>query len=125
VIRLNDEQYWLYAAVDPETNDLHHTQIEPTTNNALVDRFFADLRDKHGVNDTTVLIDGSTSLQRACPKHDLDFRYERYGNRNSAECVFGETKRRTVCFSNCFSNVEAETADEWLRLFALEWNQLI
>jgi len=29
VIRLKDEQYWLYAAVDPETNDLLHTRLEP------------------------------------------------------------------------------------------------
>ena len=32
VIRLNDEQYWLYAAVDPKTNELLHTTLEPTTN---------------------------------------------------------------------------------------------
>jgi transposase-like protein len=25
VIQFDDEQYWLYAAVDPETNDLFHT----------------------------------------------------------------------------------------------------
>jgi transposase-like protein len=125
VIRLDDEQYWLYAAVDPETNDLLHTQLEPTTNNALADRFFANLRDKHDIDDATVLVDGSASLQRACRKHDLDFRYERHGNRNSVERVFREIKRRTICFSNCFSNAEAETADEWLRSFAFAWNQLI
>jgi len=125
VIRLNDEQYWLYAAVDPETNNLLHTQLETTTNNALADRFFADLRDKHDVDDATVLVDGSASLQRACRKHDLDFRYERHGNRNSVERVFREIKRRTIYFSNCFSNAEAETADEWLRSFAFAWNQLI
>jgi transposase-like protein len=96
VIRLDDEQYWLYAAVDPETNDLLHTQLEPTTNNALADRFFTDLCDKHDVDNATVLIDGSASLQKACRKHDLDFRYERHGNRNSAERVFREVKRRTA-----------------------------
>ncbi|OYR53901.1 IS6 family transposase [Halorubrum sp. Ea1] len=125
VIRLDDEQYWLYAVVDPETNDLLHTQLEPTTNNALADRFFADLRDKHDIDDATVLVDGSASLQRACRKHDLDFRYERHGNRNSVERVFREIKRRTTSFSNCFSNARAETADEWLRSFAFVWNQLI
>ena len=125
VIRLDDEQYWLYAAVDPETNDLLHTQLEPTTNNALADRFFADLRDKHDVDDATVLVDGSASLQQACRKHDFDFKYERHGNRNSVERVFREIKRRTTSFSNCFSNAKAETADEWLRSFAFAWNQLI
>ncbi|SNR64446.1 hypothetical protein SAMN06264855_1437, partial [Halorubrum vacuolatum] len=28
-------------------------------------------------------------------------------------------------FSNCFSNAEADTADDWLRSFAFAWNQLI
>jgi len=125
VIRLDDEQYWLYAAVDPETNDLLHTRLEPTTNNALADQFFAELRDKHDLDDATVLVDGSASLQRACRKHDLDFRYERHGNRNSVERVFREIKRRTTSFSNCFSNANVETADEWLRSFAFAWNQLI
>ena len=30
VIQLNDEQYWLYVAVDPKSNDLLHTKLEPT-----------------------------------------------------------------------------------------------
>lgn len=30
VIQLNNEQYWLYAAVDPKTNKLLHTYLEPT-----------------------------------------------------------------------------------------------
>jgi transposase-like protein len=125
VIRLDDEQYWLYAAVDPETSDLLHTQLEPTRNNAIADRFFADLREKHDVDDAIILVDGAAPLQRACRRHDLDFRYERHGNRNSVERVFREVKRRTICFSNCFSNADAETANEWLRSFAFAWNQLI
>jgi len=35
VIRLNGQQYWLYAAVDPVTNELLHTQLEPTTTTVL------------------------------------------------------------------------------------------
>jgi transposase-like protein len=125
IIRLDDEQYWLYAAVDPETNDLLHIQLEPKTNNVLADHFFANLRDKHDVDDATVLVDRSASLQRACRKHNLDFRYERHGNRNSVKRVFREIKRRTTCFSNFFINADAETADKWLRSFAFAWNQLI
>ena len=92
VIRLSNRQYWLYAAVDPETNDLPHTRLEPATNNALADRVFADLRDKYDIDDATVLVDGSAPLQRACGKHDLYFRYEQHGNRNSVERVFREVK---------------------------------
>jgi len=94
VIRLDDEQYWLYAVVDSETNDLLHIQLNPTTNNDLADRFFAGLRDKHNIDDATVLINGSASLQQACRKHDLNCRYERHRNRNSVERVFRDVKRK-------------------------------
>jgi len=116
VIQLNDQQYWLYAAVDPDSNDLLHTQLEPTRTNVITEAFFAELREKHDV---------ATPLQEACNRHGLRFRYQRHGNRNSVERVFREVKRRTRSFSNCFSNAEAETANEWLRSFAFAWNQLI
>ena len=125
VIQLNDEQYWLYAAVDPETNELLYTKLEPTTNKVISHAFFAELREKHDVDDAVFLIDGSLSLNNACRRHGLDFKYEKHGNRNSVERVFREIKRRTTSFSNCFSNANAETADNWLRSFSFTWNQLI
>jgi len=125
VIQLNGEQYWLYAAVDPQTNELLYTKLEPTTNKVIAHGFFAELREKHDVDDAVFLIDGSHSLKDACRRHSLDFRYEKHGNRNSVERVFREVKRRTTSFSNCFSNAKAETADEWLRSFSFAWNQLI
>src|SRR6056297_2991788 len=42
VIRLNDEQYWLYAAVDPDTNKLLHTKLEPTRTKVLAHSFFRE-----------------------------------------------------------------------------------
>ncbi len=125
VIRLNNEQYWLYAAVDPETNKLLHTKLEPTRTNVFAHAFFADLREKHDVDEAVFLVDGAAPLKDACHRHGLDFRYEKHGNRNSFERVFREIKRRTTSFSNCFSNAEAETADDWLRSFSFAWNQLI
>ncbi|WP_282351583.1 IS6 family transposase [Haloferax volcanii] len=125
VIQLNDEQYWLYAAVDPETNEVLHTTLEPTTTKVLARSFLTELSEKHDVSDAVFLVDGSHSLQNACQRHGFDFRYEKHGNRNAVERVFREIKRRTISFSNCFSNAEAETADEWLRSFSFAWNQLI
>ena len=49
VIQLNDERYWLYAAVDPEANGLLHTKLEPTRTNVLAHAFFAELREKHAL----------------------------------------------------------------------------
>ncbi len=125
VIQLNDEQYWLYAAVDPDTNELLHTKLEPTRTNVIAYGFFAELREKHDVDDAVFLVDGATPLNAACSRHGLDFRYERHGNRNSVERVFREIKRRTSLFSNCFSNAHADTADDWLKSFLFAWNQLI
>ena len=125
VIQLDDERYWLYAAVDPETNELLHTKLQPTRTNVLAHAFFTELREKHDVDDAVFLVDGATPLKDACTRHGLDFRYEKHGNRNSVERVFREVKRRTNDFSNCFSHTKAETADEWLKSFAFAWNQLI
>jgi len=106
VVQLTDEQYWLYAAVAPETNELLHTQLEPTTNSSLAQWFLAELREKHDVDDAVFLIDGAASLNDACSRHGLTYRVERHGERNSVERVFREVERRTDCFSNCFSHVQ-------------------
>jgi transposase-like protein len=87
VIRLNDEKHWLYAAVDPETNKLLDAKLEPTTNKVIYHAFFAELRQKHDVDDAVFLIDGSLSLNNACHRHGLDFRYEKHGNRNSVALI--------------------------------------
>ena len=125
VIQLNDEQYWLYAAVDPETNELLHTRLEPTTTKVLAHSFLAEVAEKHDVADAVFLIDGSHSLQAACHRAGYDFRYEKHGNRNAVERVFREIKCITICFSNCFSNANAATADDWIRSLSFAWNQLI
>jgi transposase-like protein len=49
VIKLNEQQYWLYAAVDSATDESLHTRLEPTTNNGLARSFLAELAAKHGV----------------------------------------------------------------------------
>lgn len=76
VIRLNDEQYWLYAAVDSESNDLQHTKLESTKNKVIASTFFQALCEKHDVDDTVFLVDEDRLLNYACQRHGLDFRYE-------------------------------------------------
>jgi len=90
VIRLNDEQYWLYAAVDPETNELLYAKLELMTNKVIAHASFAELREKHDVDDAVFLIDGSHSLKDACCRHSLDFSYERHGDRNSINVAFDD-----------------------------------
>ena len=40
VIQLDDEQYWVYAAADLDSNDLLHTTLEPTRTNVNTGQFF-------------------------------------------------------------------------------------
>ncbi|CDK39334.1 IS240-type transposase (ISH102) [Halorubrum sp. AJ67] len=47
VIRLNNEQYRLYAAVDTDSNDLIYTLFEPTKTNIILDQFFSELHKKY------------------------------------------------------------------------------
>jgi len=88
VIQLNDEQFWLYAAVDPETNRLLHVKLVPTRNQAITEMFLAELREKHLVDDALFLVDSGPWLHAALHRHGLRFQYERHGNRNSVERVF-------------------------------------
>ena len=77
VMQLDDEEYWLYAAVDPKTNKLLHTELRPTTTTVLANSFLTELSEKHDVDDVVSPVDGSRSLQAACHRHGFDFRYEK------------------------------------------------
>jgi putative transposase len=113
VIRINDQQYWLYAAVDPATNKFLHVRLFSTFTTALTEMFLRELRKKHAIDDAVFLVDDANWLQTALQRHGLDFRYERHGNHNSVERVFRDIKHCTSSFSNCFSHVDPETAETW------------
>ena len=122
VIRINDQQYWLYAAGDPETNQLLHVRLFATTTTALTEIFLRELRQKHDVESAEFLVDGAQHLQTALARAGLRFQTTRHGNRNAIERIFRELKRRTSSFSNCFSHVEPQTAENWLQAFAAWFN---
>jgi putative transposase len=118
VIHINNQQYWLYAAADPQSNELLHVRLFSTTTTALTEIFLRELRQKHDVEAAVFLVDGAQHLQTALQRAGLRFQIRRHGNRNAVERIFRELKRRTSSFSNCFSHVEPETAEKWLQSFA-------
>ena len=119
VIRINGQQYWLYAAVDPETNQFLHIRLFTTTTTALTQKFLRELRAKHDVSEAVFLVDHAHHLAAALNRAGLRFQTLRHGNRNAVERVFREIKRRTSSFSNSFSHVEPATAETWLQSFAV------
>ncbi|KAA9405607.1 IS6 family transposase [Haloarcula sp. CBA1131] len=118
VIRINNQQFWLYAAANPQTNEILHLRLFSTTTTALTEIFLKELQQKHDVETAVFLVDGAKHLRAALQRFGLRFQTERHGNRNAVERVFREVKRRTSSFSNCFSHVEPKTAENWLQSFA-------
>ena len=68
VIQLNDERFWLYAAVDPETNRLLHVKLSPTRNRAITDIFLTE-----SVRNISLMTHSFSSvLHRGCKPHSTD-----------------------------------------------------
>ena len=118
VILINDQQFWLYAAADPQSNELLHVRLFATTTTTLTEIFLRELRQKHDVETAVFLVDGAQYLQTALQRAGLRFQMCRHGNRNAVERIFRELKGRTSSFSNCFSHAEPKTAETWLQTFA-------
>ena len=101
VIQLNDQYYWLYVAIDPETNEYLHDKPYSTRTTALTEMFRRELTEKPDVEDAAVLVDSAPWLKAALHRLGPRFRYEKHGNRNAVERLFQEIKRRTSQFGNC------------------------
>jgi len=123
VIRVNDQRRWLFAAVDPETNEILHARLFPNRTTELTVLFLRELKRKQNVEQATFLVDDAQHLKTALARIGLRFRMAHYGNRNSVERVFREVKRRTSSFSNTFSHAGPSTAESWLQAFAVWWNR--
>jgi putative transposase len=123
VIQVNDERHWLYAAVDPQTNQILHARLFQTRTTQLTVLFVRELREKQQIEQAVFLVDAAAHLIAALERLDLRFQVVRHGNRNSVERIFREVKRRTSSFSNTFSNAATATADSWLQAFAVWWNR--
>ena len=103
VIRINGQQFWLYAAVDPDTNKFLHVRLFTATTTVLTQEFLRELREKHDVSDAVFPVDYAQHLAMALRRARLRFQTMCHGNRNAAERVFREVKRWTSSFSNSFS----------------------
>jgi putative transposase len=121
-IRINGRDYWLYAAVDPATNEFLHVRLFPVTTKQTTRWFLADLHRRHQLDGVTFLVDDADYLVEVLAADGYDYEVRRHGNRNAIERVFREVQRRTSSFSNSFSHVAPETAESWLETFAVYHN---
>ena len=121
VVKVDGERFWLYAAVEPETNVILHVSLYSTRTIVTTKLFLRDLAEKHEVGDAEFLVDGAPWLQAGLFELGMHFRHETFGERNPVERIFQEIKRRTEQFYNTFSHATPESAENWL--LALSWAQ--
>jgi transposase-like protein len=119
MIRLHGTEFWLYGAIDPETNEIIALSLYPTTTEVTTRWFLDRLHHRCDLAGVTILVDNATYLTSVFADDGYRFRYEAEGNRDSIERVFREIERRTSSFSNSFSHVELSTAQSWLEAFAV------
>lgn len=62
-IRIGDQQYWLYAATDPATNELPHVRLVAVTTTVLPQEFLPGSCEKHAVETAEFPIDNAQKLQ--------------------------------------------------------------
>lgn len=73
MIRIDDERYRLYAAVDPATNHLRHIRLFSTYTAGLTQIFLRELREKHDVEQSLFLVDGATTSKLRLTAQASDF----------------------------------------------------
>jgi putative transposase len=74
VIQVNDQRHWLYAAVDPETNEFLHVRLFQTRTTERTLLFLRELREKISVEQATFLVDAAHHLTNALSRSASDFR---------------------------------------------------
>lgn len=94
-IQIDDERFWLYAAVDPESNHVLHVRLYPRRKTVITELFVRELREKRDVEDADFLVDSAPCLQTTPDRHGLRFRHVAHGNRNAVECIYSMVNRST------------------------------
>jgi len=92
-IQFDSDRFWLYAAVDPRTNEFLYVDVFPVQYQQLTLMFLRGLREKHHVDNAFFLVDAGGHLTAALSRTSLRFQITRHGNRYAVEPIFGEVKR--------------------------------
>ena len=122
VICVDGNDYWLYGAIDPETNKILQFRLFPTATEQITQWFLAELHRQYQLDDVEFLINDADYLVTVLDEDGYRFQMITHENRNIIERVFREVERRTSSFANSFSHVEPQTAESWLQALAVRHN---
>ena len=90
VIKVCGEQYWFFAAVDPETNNFPNVGLYPYRTTFATKLFLQELPEKHSIEDAELFVDGAPWPHAGLHELGMHFRHEAHGDRNPVERTFQE-----------------------------------
>jgi len=88
VICINGDDYWLYSAVDPETNEISHFKLFPTATKQRTRWFLTELHRRYRLNNVEFLVDDVNYLVNVLDGDGYRFQMLPHGNRNAIERIF-------------------------------------
>jgi len=90
MIRVNDAEHWLYGAVDPETNEIIHLSLFPSTTKQTTRWFLAELHRRCQLGDPEFLVDSASYLSTVLNEDGYRLQVMSNGNRNAIEYIFSK-----------------------------------
>jgi len=75
MIRLHGQKYWLYGAVDPQTNKILHVSLFPTATKQPTRWFLDELHRRYQLDNVLFLVDDADYLGPMLAEDATDFRY--------------------------------------------------
>ena len=103
VICVDGNDYWLYGAIDPETNKILQFRLFSTATKHITRWFLAELPRRYQLNDVEFLVNNADYLVTVLDEDGYRFQIISHGNRNAIGCVFWKIERRTSSFTNSFN----------------------
>ena len=122
VIRINGNNYWLYGAFDPQTDEILHFRLFPTPTKQTTRWFLPELHRQYRLDGVEFFVDDADYLVNILDEDGYRFQMISHGNRNAIERVFWEIERRKSSFINSFNHVDPQTAESWLQALAVRHN---
>ncbi|GAB7011482.1 IS6 family transposase [Halorubrum trueperi] len=89
MIRLHGQQFWLYVAVDPYTNEILHVSLYPTATKQTMRWFLIELHQRYQLNNIEFLVNDADYLGPVLAEDGYRFQVIQHGKRICVLTAYG------------------------------------
>jgi transposase-like protein len=122
MVKQRGEHQTVFAALDPRTKEVVHTDIFPVRNYYTTRKSLEGIGELYGELPDTVITDAASGYGNAFYHLRINHIVMKHGVRNHIERRFQELKRRINTFYSSFNGKSLDTTRRWLQQFAFFWN---